>query len=151
MAPWKILSPLRQKSNSSLKKSTSSPQLFYRCFVYKKTARKDWKIWSQYTLKIPLVYSSIFVTLPWTWQMTTTRKELKPCRRQQPPHRMASRAFQSYFNSPTHLRYSNPTFSDKRFCPSCIEPAISLPSHHVSLVQWTTCLLPVTRDPGSNP
>ncbi len=27
----------------------------------------------------------------------------------------------------------------------CWEPAISLHSHHVSLVQWTTCLLPVTR------
>jgi hypothetical protein len=27
----------------------------------------------------------------------------------------------------------------------------SLHSHHVSLVQWTTRLLPVTRDPGSNP
>ncbi len=33
----------------------------------------------------------------------------------------------------------------------CEEPAISLLSHHVSLVQWTTCLLPVTGDPGSNP
>jgi hypothetical protein len=33
----------------------------------------------------------------------------------------------------------------------CREPAISLPSHHVSLVQWTTRLLPVTRDPGLNP
>jgi hypothetical protein len=33
----------------------------------------------------------------------------------------------------------------------CGEPAISHDSHHVSLVQWTTCLLPVTRDPGSNP
>jgi hypothetical protein len=33
----------------------------------------------------------------------------------------------------------------------CGEPAISLQSHHVSLVQWTTCLLPVTRDPGLNP
>ncbi len=33
----------------------------------------------------------------------------------------------------------------------CREPAISPHSHHVSLVQWTTCLLPVTRDPGSNP
>ncbi len=32
-----------------------------------------------------------------------------------------------------------------------VEPAISLHSHHVSLVQWTTCLLPVIRDPGSNP
>ncbi len=31
------------------------------------------------------------------------------------------------------------------------EPVISLHSHNVSLVQWTTCLLPVTRDPGSNP
>jgi hypothetical protein len=30
-------------------------------------------------------------------------------------------------------------------------PVESLHSHHVSLVQWTTCLLPVTRDPGSNP
>jgi hypothetical protein len=34
---------------------------------------------------------------------------------------------------------------------ACGEPAISLHSNHVSLVQWTTCLLPVTRDPGSNP
>jgi hypothetical protein len=33
----------------------------------------------------------------------------------------------------------------------CREPAISLHSHHVSLVQWTTRLLSVTRDPGSNP
>jgi hypothetical protein len=33
----------------------------------------------------------------------------------------------------------------------CGEPAISLHSLLVSLVQWTTCLLPVTRDPGSNP
>ncbi len=33
----------------------------------------------------------------------------------------------------------------------CVEPAISLHSHHVSLVQWTTRLLPITRDPGSNP
>ncbi len=27
----------------------------------------------------------------------------------------------------------------------CGEPAISLHFHHVSMVQWTTCLLPVTR------
>jgi hypothetical protein len=33
----------------------------------------------------------------------------------------------------------------------CGEPAISLHSHHVSLVQWTTCLLPLTRDPASKP
>ncbi len=33
----------------------------------------------------------------------------------------------------------------------CGEPAISHDSHHVSLVQWTTCLLPATRDSGSNP
>jgi hypothetical protein len=33
----------------------------------------------------------------------------------------------------------------------CGEPAISLNTHHVSLVKWTTRLLPVTRDPGSNP
>jgi hypothetical protein len=33
----------------------------------------------------------------------------------------------------------------------CGEPAISLHKHHVSLVQWTTCLLLVTKDPGSNP
>jgi hypothetical protein len=30
-------------------------------------------------------------------------------------------------------------------------PVESLHSHHVSLVQWTTCLLPITRDTGSNP
>ncbi len=34
---------------------------------------------------------------------------------------------------------------------ACNLTAISLHSHHVSLVQWTTCLLPVTRDPGSKP
>jgi hypothetical protein len=33
----------------------------------------------------------------------------------------------------------------------CGEPAISLHSHHVSLVQWTNSLRPVTRDLGSNP
>jgi hypothetical protein len=33
----------------------------------------------------------------------------------------------------------------------CGEPAISLHSHTVPLVQVTTCLLPVMRDPGSIP
>ncbi len=33
----------------------------------------------------------------------------------------------------------------------CGEPAISLHSHHVSLVQWTIRLLPVTSDLVSNP
>ncbi len=33
---------------------------------------------------------------------------------------------------------------------SPVESLQSLHSHHVSLVQWTTCLLPVTRNPGSN-
>ncbi len=31
---------------------------------------------------------------------------------------------------------------------ACGEPAISLHSHHVSLVQWTTRLFPAMRDPG---
>jgi hypothetical protein len=34
---------------------------------------------------------------------------------------------------------------------SCGEHGISLHSHHVSLVQWSTRLFPVTRDPGSKP
>ncbi len=33
----------------------------------------------------------------------------------------------------------------------CGEPAVSLHSHHVSLIQWSTRLLPVMRDLGSNP
>jgi hypothetical protein len=33
----------------------------------------------------------------------------------------------------------------------CGEPAISLHSHHVSLVQWTNRLLPIMRDSGSIP
>ncbi len=33
----------------------------------------------------------------------------------------------------------------------CGESAISFHSHHVSLVQWITCLLMVTRNLGSNP
>ncbi len=36
-------------------------------------------------------------------------------------------------------------------CMYCGEPAISHDSHHVSLVQWTICLLPATRDTGLNP
>ncbi len=34
---------------------------------------------------------------------------------------------------------------------NCGDPAISLHSHYVSLVQWTNPSLPVTRDLGSNP
>jgi hypothetical protein len=79
---------------------------------------------------------------------------------------------------PSCRQYDNPTWSHTAFyqqlsCPGftlaaglpsgfttngvgcwgepCGEPAISLHSHHDSLVQWTTCLLPFTRDPGSNP
>ncbi len=37
------------------------------------------------------------------------------------------------------------------FIQVCGEPAISLHSHHVSLVRRTTHLLPITRDPGSKP
>ncbi len=36
-------------------------------------------------------------------------------------------------------------------CLYCGEPAISLHSHHISLVQWTTRLLTIMRDPGSIP
>ncbi len=36
-------------------------------------------------------------------------------------------------------------------CIHTHKPAISLHSHHVKLVQWTTRLLPVMRDPGSIP
>ncbi len=39
----------------------------------------------------------------------------------------------------------------KKNIKDCGEPAISHDSHHVSLVQGTTCLLPATRDTGSNP
>ncbi len=34
---------------------------------------------------------------------------------------------------------------------ACGEPAISLYWHTVPLVQWSTCLLPIMRDPGSTP
>jgi hypothetical protein len=36
-------------------------------------------------------------------------------------------------------------------CLYCGEPAISLHSHHISLVQWTTRLLTIMRGPGSIP
>ncbi len=45
----------------------------------------------------------------------------------------------------------NRVFSGVFFGHPCGEPAISHDSHHVSLVQWTTCLLPATRVTGSNP
>jgi hypothetical protein len=34
---------------------------------------------------------------------------------------------------------------------NCGEPAISLDAYHVSLVQWTTHLFPIMKDPGSIP
>jgi hypothetical protein len=34
---------------------------------------------------------------------------------------------------------------------ACNLTAISLHSHHVSLVQWTTCMFPVMRDLDSKP
>jgi hypothetical protein len=34
---------------------------------------------------------------------------------------------------------------------SCVDPAISLHSHTVPLVQWSTCQLPVMTDLGSKP
>ncbi len=48
------------------------------------------------------------------------------------------------------LPASQPTEAAARGEP-CGEPAIALHSHHVSLVQWTTRLLPFMWDPGSNP
>ncbi len=38
-----------------------------------------------------------------------------------------------------------------KICGWCADPAISLHSYYVSLVQWITCLHPVIRDPGSIP
>ncbi len=74
---------------------------------------------------------------------------------------------------PSCCQCDNPTWSHtaflSRFHPHCrspfrlhkrqmaaggepyAEPAISLHFHHVSLVQWTNHLLPITRDLGSNP
>jgi hypothetical protein len=46
-------------------------------------------------------------------------------------------------------QYLNKLVLEKYICRG--EPAISLHSHHVSLAQWTTHLLPVTRDLGSKP
>jgi hypothetical protein len=50
---------------------------------------------------------------------------------------------------PTNAVYDNKILIF--FLQTCGEPAISHDSHHISLVQWTTCLLPATRDTGSNP
>jgi hypothetical protein len=50
-----------------------------------------------------------------------------------------------------YVNISNFLFNFIPKCLYCGEPTISLHFHHVSLVQWTTCLLPITRDPGSNP
>ncbi len=47
--------------------------------------------------------------------------------------------------------YPNITSGSSEKSIICGEPAISLCSHLVSLVQWTTRLFPVTRDLGSNP
>jgi hypothetical protein len=44
-----------------------------------------------------------------------------------------------------------PNFADQCRGSYKNDPAISLHSHHVSLVQWTKPLLSVTRDLGSNP
>ncbi len=62
------------------------------------------------------------------------------------------------FNHPTlatsyKLHHSTTVFLIKDISTTVVQqwPAISLHSHHVSLVQWTTRLLPATRDPGSKP
>ncbi len=57
------------------------------------------------------------------------------------------------FLSRFHAGCRSPFTTDGVGCwgEPCGEPAISLHSYHVSLVQWTACLLPVRRDPGSNP
>jgi hypothetical protein len=61
-------------------------------------------------------------------------------------------AFQSTCRGPQSTTATVQTvcldFDIHRFCG---DPAIYLLSHHVSLVQWTTCLLPITKYPGSNP
>jgi hypothetical protein len=54
-------------------------------------------------------------------------------------------------NKLTHSLEMNPQFFCSTPLAVCGEPAISHDSNHVSLVQWTTCLLPFTRDSGSNP
>ncbi len=54
-------------------------------------------------------------------------------------------------NGKSNLKKYNVCKRVKNISPICGEPAISLHSHHVSIVQWTTRLLPITRDPGSKP
>jgi hypothetical protein len=58
---------------------------------------------------------------------------------------------EAFLECKIYVTYLRHMFNPMTELADCGEPAISLHSHHVSLVQWTTCLLPVTRDPGLNP
>ncbi len=55
----------------------------------------------------------------------------------------------------SRARFSGDNLQWQHFvCPSkisCVEPAISLHSHHVSLVQWSTRLLPAMRNQVQSP
>jgi hypothetical protein len=66
-------------------------------------------------------------------------------------HGLLNRVGQSQVYTPPLFSLRLPPEISVSVDPAYGEPAISLHSHHVSLVQWTTRFLPVMRDPGSNP
>ncbi len=80
--------------------------------------------------------------------LTITRPLCQQCDNPTWSHTAFLSRFHAHCRSPFRLHNQRTSAAGGK---PCWEPAISLHSHHVSLVQWTTCLLPVTRDPGSNP
>ncbi len=75
---------------------------------------------------------------------TVTRPSCRQCDNPTWSHTAFLSRFHARCRSPFHLHILRSLLLEG-------SPVESLQSHHVSLVQWTTCLLPVTRDPGSNP
>ncbi len=63
----------------------------------------------------------------------------------------SAEAYLQNITSPGKETTASKSRQEFALCRTCNLTAISLHSHHVSLVQWTTRLLPVTREPGSTP
>jgi hypothetical protein len=92
-------------------------------------------------------WSFLWPRLRWASSRTITRPSCRQCDNPTWSHTALLSRFHALCRSPFRLHNHGVGYWGE----PCGEPAISIHSHLVSLVQLTTHLLPVTRDLGSNP
>ncbi len=92
-------------------------------------------------------WSFLWPRLRWALSRTITRPSCRQCDNPTWSYTALLSRFHALYRSPFLLHNHGVGYWGE----PCGEPAISIHSHHVSLVQLTTHLLPVTRDLGSNP